>query len=106
MSFFQRPAHRLARDTLDAAEGDQPIGQELQGPATTALGRITAGPLDQSLLDRVGALHLLRSRGLWPVVEGRAEALGHEPLADPGDSREADTQVLDDVLVGSSRPAR
>lgn len=106
MSFFQRPAHRLTRDAPDASEGDQPIGQELQGPAATASGRIAAGQLDQLLLDRFRDLHLLRSRGLGPVVEGRSQALGHESLADPGDGRGADTQGLDDVLVGTSRPVR
>jgi hypothetical protein len=58
------------------------------------------------LLDDVGDLHLLRSRWLGPVVEGRPEALGHEPLADSEEGRGADPQGLDDFLVGSSRPAR
>ena len=84
---FDRRAHCLARDALDTSESDQPIGQELEGPAATALRRIATGQLDQLLLDGVGELHFLRSRGLGPMVEGGPEALGHEPLADPGDGR-------------------
>src|SRR5262249_778172 len=79
---------------------------EFQGPAATALGGIAAGQLDQVLLDRVGDLDLLRSRGLGPVVEGRAETLGHESLADPSDRPRAGSQDLDDVLIGPSRTSR
>jgi hypothetical protein len=57
------------------------------------------------LLDRVGELHLLRSRGLGPMVEGSTDALGHEPLADPGDGRGADMECLNEILVVAPRPA-
>ena len=39
------------------------------------------------------------------MVEGGPEALGHEPLADPGDGRGTDLERLDHVSVGSPRPA-
>ena len=39
------------------------------------------------------------------MVESGPEALGHEPLADPGDGRGTDLERLDHVSVGSPRPA-
>jgi hypothetical protein len=52
------------------------------------------------LLDIALDLDLVRACRLGPVVEGRFEPFGDEPLADPSHGLRAGAQGRDDVLVG------
>jgi hypothetical protein len=107
MSFFQRLPHRLAGDVGEATQGDQPVGQQLQGPTATPRGRVTAGQSDQVLLHLPSDLDLVGSRGPWPGMDGRFQTLGHEPPSHANDGRGAGLQRVDDLFIraaGSARP--
>jgi hypothetical protein len=106
MSFFQRLADGLGADRLDAAQRDQFVGEQLQGPLATALGWVGTSQADQLLLDVALDLDLVGPWRLGLVVQSSSEALGDEPLADAGDGPWADAQGGDDLVVGALQAGR
>ena len=67
---------------------------------TATTGRIGAGQFDQLLFDVPLDLDLVRPRRLRPVIDGRFDSFGDEPLSDTSDGSRADTDGRHDVLVG------
>src|SRR5262249_36044529 len=49
--FFESLANRFGADSVDQAQDDHLVGQQLQGPVAAALGRVAAGEPDELLLD-------------------------------------------------------
>ncbi len=98
--FFQRLAHRLDTHALDQAQDDQFVGQQLQSPMAAALGRITAGQLDEALFDIPLDLDLIGPRRLPPAQQGEVHSLGDQLLADTGDGPQAGAQRSDDLFIG------
>jgi hypothetical protein len=72
----------------------------LQGPPAPPFGRVGAGQFDELLFDVSTDLDLVRPGGLGPMVEGRQESLGDEPLPDAGDGPWAGPQGGDDLFIG------
>jgi hypothetical protein len=50
-------------------------------------------------------LDLVGSSRPWPRIDGRLQALGHEPSSHSIDGREADIQSRDDLLISPAGPA-
>ena len=65
------------------------------------LGGITAGQLDQPLLDVPLDLDLVRARGLRAAQEGDVDPLGDQLLADAGDGPRAGAQGGNDLVIGA-----
>jgi hypothetical protein len=103
--FFQRLAHRLDADPIDEAEDDQFVGQQLQRPVATALGRIAAGQLDEPLFDIPLDLDLVRPRGLPLAQQGNVHSCRDQLAANPRHRPHAGAQSRDDLFVGVSLPA-
>ena len=65
-----------------------------------ALGRITAGQFDQTLLDISLDLDLVGTQRLPLAQQGEVHSLGDQLPTDTGDGPRADVQGRDDLLVG------
>jgi hypothetical protein len=89
--FFERLPNRLDADGLEQAQHHQLVGQHLQGPVATPLGRIAARQLDQLLLKVPFDLDLVRSGRLGLAIERDLQALGDEVASDPRDGAKAGT---------------
>jgi hypothetical protein len=69
-----------------------------------ALGRITAGQLDQLLLDIPLDLDLVGAWRLPPAQQGEIHPRGDQLVADTGDRPQADAQSRDNLLIGVFLP--
>src|SRR5262249_37186224 len=76
--FLKGLADGLPADLRGAAQRDQLVGEQLQGPAATALGRFGARQADQLLLGVPLDLEFVWPWRLGSVVQRGVEALGDQ----------------------------
>ncbi len=103
--FFQRLAYRLDADPIDQAEDDQFVGQQLQRPVATALGRIAAGQRDEPLLDIPLDLDLVRPRWLPLAQQGNVQSCRDQLSPNPRHRPQVGAQSRTDLLIGVFLPA-
>src|SRR5215217_45934 len=83
--FFESLADCFIAERLHQPKGNQPVSQQLQGPAAAAFRRLATGQLNDLFFEVAFDLDLVGSRGLRLRVESGLEALRDETLADASD---------------------
>src|SRR3954447_24160642 len=96
----QAPAHGLAREAAVIGEAHHLAGEELDGPASPALGRAGACGGDQQRFLVAGQLALGTGTGL--LGERLVEIAFHEAAPGPVDGRAADAKALGYGVVRQS----
>jgi len=87
--FFSRLPHRLSTDRINKPQDDQFVGQQLQGPMASSLGRIAACQVHSLLLNIPLDFDFIRARGLGLRINGGVDTFRHKPSTNPSHTPEA-----------------
>jgi hypothetical protein len=96
--FFQRAPHGFGRNCVDHLEFDEFVGQELHGPAPTAIGSVGARQGDEE-----GFLFAIELAGHGcprQIGQAAVQAAGGEARTDALDGANATVQGRSDLCIG------